>query len=225
MERDRLDRKIRSVLLVDPTRPESGFVTEFRSGRRHYACRAFSLNDRRPKSGDAPVVALLFERREPLGFYASRVAFHFRLTQREQETLKYVMQGLTNKEIANQMGISPNRAGGPNIPFANDGRVAACIAHTPGRPTHVLLSDGEAEHIPGCNMAFRRDCLQAVGGFDTQFRVAGDDVDICWRIRQSGGKLGFSPAAIVWHHCRSTLSAFWKQQVGYGKAEAMLEGK
>ena len=62
MERDRLDRKIRSVLLVDPTRPESGFVTEFRSGRRHYACRAFSLNDRRPKSGDAPVVALLFER-------------------------------------------------------------------------------------------------------------------------------------------------------------------
>src|SRR5947208_8698802 len=25
MERDRLDRKIRSVLLVDPTRPESGF--------------------------------------------------------------------------------------------------------------------------------------------------------------------------------------------------------
>ena len=115
--------------------------------------------------------------------------------------------------------------GGPNIPFANDGRVAACIAHTPGRPTHVLLSDGEAEHIPGCNMAFRRDCLQAVGGFDTQFRVAGDDVDICWRIQQSGGKLGFSPAAIVWHHCRSTLSAFWKQQVGYGKAEAMLEGK
>jgi len=108
MERDRLDRKIRSVLLVDPTRPELGFVTEFRSGRRHYACRAFSLNDRRPKSGDAPVVALLFERREPLGFYASRVAFHFRLTQREQETLKYVMQGLTNKEIANQMGISPN---------------------------------------------------------------------------------------------------------------------
>jgi DNA-binding CsgD family transcriptional regulator len=107
-ERDRLDRKIRSVLLVDPTRPESGFVTEFRSGRRHYACRAFSLNDRRPKSGDAPVVALLFERREPLGFYAYRVAFHFRLTQREQETLKYVMQGLTNKEIANQMGISPN---------------------------------------------------------------------------------------------------------------------
>lgn len=54
--------------------------------------------------------------------------------------------------------------GGPNLPFPNDGEVAACIAHTPGRPTHVLLSDREAEHIPGCNMAFRRDWLQAIGG-------------------------------------------------------------
>jgi len=115
--------------------------------------------------------------------------------------------------------------GGPNIPFPDDGDVAACVAHTPGRPTHVLLSDREAEHIPGCNMAFRKDYLEALGGFDTQFRVAGDDVDICWRLRNSGGKLGFSPAAMVWHHCRKTPRAFWRQQVGYGKAEAMLERK
>jgi len=115
--------------------------------------------------------------------------------------------------------------GGPNIPFLDDGNVAACIGLTLGRPTHVLLSDREAEHIPGCNMAFRRDRLQAIGGFDTQFRVAGDDVDVCWRLQNSGGKLGFSPAAMVWHHCRKTVRAFWKQQVGYGKAEAMLERK
>jgi GT2 family glycosyltransferase len=115
--------------------------------------------------------------------------------------------------------------GGPNIPFADDGEVAACVAHTPGRPTHVLLSDSDAEHVPGCNMAFRRDWLRDAGGFDTQFRVAGDDVDVCWRVRNSGGKLVFSPAAMVWHHCRKTVPAFWKQQVGYGKAEAMLEKK
>ena len=115
--------------------------------------------------------------------------------------------------------------GGPNIPFPDDGPIAACIGHTPGRPTHVLLSDWEAEHIPGCNMAFRKEMLQAIGGFDTQFRVAGDDVDVCWRLRNSGGKLGFSAAAMVWHHCRKSIRAFWKQQVGYGKAEAMLERK
>ena len=115
--------------------------------------------------------------------------------------------------------------GGPNIPFPDDGEVAACIAHAPGGPTHVLLSDQEAEHIPGCNMAFRRDWLQSIGGFDVQFRVAGDDVDACWRIQEAGGRLVFSPAAMVLHHCRGTLRGFWKQQVGYGRAEAMVERK
>src|SRR5262249_55847699 len=46
--------------------------------------------------------------------------------------------------------------GGPNIPPPDDSLVAQCVAHAPGGPIHVLLSDGEAEHIPGCNMAFRR---------------------------------------------------------------------
>jgi len=115
--------------------------------------------------------------------------------------------------------------GGPNIPVPDDGDTANCIANSPGGPAHVLLSDCEAEHIPGCNMAFRRNWLGAINGFDPQFRQAGDDVDVCWRTRERGGKLGFSPAAMVWHHYRRTVRAYWKQQMGYGKAEAMLERK
>jgi Glycosyl transferase family group 2 len=90
---------------------------------------------------------------------------------------------------------------------------------------HVLLSDSEAEHIPGCNMAFRRGCLEAVGGFDAQFRTAGDDVDLCWRLQEQGWTLGFSPAAMVWHHRRNSARAYWRQQRGYGTAEALLERK
>ena len=115
--------------------------------------------------------------------------------------------------------------GGPNIPVPDDGDTANCIANSPGGPAHVLLSDCEAEHIPGCNMAFRRSWLEVINGFDPQFRQAGDDVDVCWRTRDRGGKLGFSPAAMVWHHYRRTVRAYWKQQMGYGKAEAMLERK
>jgi hypothetical protein len=89
----------------------------------------------------------------------------------------------------------------------------------------VLVSDREAEHIPGCNMAFRKTALQEIGGFDPQFRAAGDDVDVCWRLQEKGFTLGFSPAAMVWHHRRNSLAAYWKQQVGYGKAEALLERK
>ncbi len=115
--------------------------------------------------------------------------------------------------------------GGPNIAPPGDGPIADCVANVPGGPVHVLLSDEEAEHIPGCNMAFRKAALQAIGGFDPQFRVAGDDVDVCWRLQQQTWTLGFSPAAVVWHHRRSSVRAFMGQQLNYGKAEALLERK
>lgn len=115
--------------------------------------------------------------------------------------------------------------GGPNLPPPNDGPVADCVANAPGGPIHVLLTDVEAEHIPGCNMAFRKAALEAIGGFDEQFRIAGDDVDLCWRIQQKGWTLGFNPAAMVWHHRRNSVKTYLKQQLNYGKAEAMLERK
>jgi len=115
--------------------------------------------------------------------------------------------------------------GGPNIPPPGDGWVAECVANAPGGPTHVLLTDTEAEHIPGCNMAFRRIVLEAIGGFDPRFRVAGDDVDVCWKIHERGWTIGFCAAAMVWHHRRDTVGGYWRQQRGYGRAEALLERK
>ncbi len=115
--------------------------------------------------------------------------------------------------------------GGPNIspPAAN--WIQACVAAAPGGPSHVLLSDVVAEHIPGCNMAFHRWAFEKVGGFDTEYRKAGDDVDFCWRLQQEGQVIAFSPAAIVWHYRRFTLKAFRKQQEGYGEAESLLRFK
>ncbi len=123
------------------------------------------------------------------------------------------------------MGTSDAGVGGPNLAPPGDGPIADCVANTPGGPVHVLLSDREAEHIPGCNMAFRRAALEAIGGFDEQFRIAGDDVDVCWRLRHRGWTLAFSPSAVVWHHRRNSAWRFWKQQLSYGRAEALLERK
>ena len=115
--------------------------------------------------------------------------------------------------------------GGPNIAPAGDGAIADCVANAPGGPVHVLLSDTVAEHIPGCNMAFRRSALAEIGGFDHRYRTAGDDVDVCWRLMQRGGTLGFHAGAMDWHHRRNSLLMYWRQQKGYGKAEALLEEK
>ncbi|MCD6015157.1 MAG: glycosyl transferase family 2 [Solirubrobacterales bacterium] len=115
--------------------------------------------------------------------------------------------------------------GGPNLPPHGDGSVAEAVANAPGGPIHVLVSDQEAEHIPGCNMAFRRTALEAIGGFDPIFRAAGDDVDVCWRLQDRGWKIGFNPAAVVWHRRRDSVGGYWRQQRGYGQAEALVERK
>jgi hypothetical protein len=74
-------------------------------------------------------------------------------------------------------------------------------------------------------MAIRRDALLQIGGFDPRFRAAGDDVDVCWRLLDSGQRIAFSPGAVVLHHRRRSVRAYLRQQRGYGRAEALLERK
>jgi len=132
----------------------------------------------------------------------------------DPDWLSYLVQPFLNSDV---VGV-----GGPNIVPPDDPWLAQCIARAPGGPTHVLINDRIAEHVPGCNMAYRRDALLAIGGFDPTYRAAGDDVDVCWRAQSRGGRIGFAPAALVWHHHRSRVRAYWRQQAGYGEAETWL---
>jgi cellulose synthase/poly-beta-1,6-N-acetylglucosamine synthase-like glycosyltransferase len=135
----------------------------------------------------------------------------------DPDWLKYLAATFINSDF---VGV-----GGPNLPPCGDGWIADCVANSPGGPIHVLLTDREAEHIPGCNMAYRKSALLEIGGFDERFRVAGDDVDVCWSLQKRNWKLGFTPAAVVWHHRRNSVRTYLKQQRGYGRAEALLEKK
>ena len=112
--------------------------------------------------------------------------------------------------------------GGYNFLPPDDSAVAAAVMVSPGGPAHVMLNDRQAEHIPGCNMAFYKWALAEIGGFDPIFHRAGDDVDVCWRLQQRGYRIGFSPPGFVWHYRRPTVPAYLQQQSGYGEAEAML---
>ena len=115
-------------------------------------------------------------------------------------------------------------AGGPNLAVPGAGFVERAVGSAPGSPVQVLVSDDRAEHVPGCNMAFRRQALAAIGGFNPVYTSAGDDVDVCWRLLDRGDEIAFSPAAQVRHHRRASLRGYLKQQVGYGRAERMVSG-
>jgi len=129
----------------------------------------------------------------------------------------YLALGFDKAEVA---GV-----GGPNECPAGDGTRARQIASAPGGPIHVLLSDDRAEHVPGCNMAFRREVLEELGGFDPIYTVAGDDVDLCWRVLDRDWQIAFHPAAFVWHHPRSAVAAYLRQQRGYGASEALVQAR
>jgi O-antigen biosynthesis protein len=113
--------------------------------------------------------------------------------------------------------------GGPNLSPPQDGFIAQCIDESPGNPTCVLVDNERAEHIPGCNMAYRKDVFDAVGMFDAQHRAAGDDVDVCWRVLVADRKIVYHPSALVWHHRRPSIKTYLRQQKGYGFAEAHLQ--
>src|SRR5207248_4956489 len=145
------------------------------------------------------------------------VAFTDSDCRADEDWLYYLVGDLLSGEFA---GI-----GGHNFLPPDDSFVAAVVMVSPGGPAHVMLTDREAEHVPGCNMAFYKWALEEIGGFDPVFRKAGDDVDVCWRLQERGYTIGFSPAGFVWHYRRSTIGTYLKQQAGYGEAEALLMRK
>ena len=145
------------------------------------------------------------------------VAFTDSDCRADEDWLYYLVGDLLDGDFA---GI-----GGHNFLPPEDSCVAAAVLVSPGGPAHVMLTDRQAEHIPGCNMAFYKWALDEIHGFDAVFTKAGDDVDLCWRLQQRGLRIGFSPAGFVWHYRRSTIAAYLRQQKGYGEAEALLVRK
>ena len=133
----------------------------------------------------------------------------------DPDWLTYLIQPLLHSDL---VGV-----GGPNVVPPDDPWMAQCVARAPGGPTQVMLDDRIAEHIPGCNMAFSRDGLLSIDGFNPVYLRAGDDVDICWRLQARHHQIGFAPSAVVWHHHRASIKAYWRQQVGYGEGEAWLD--
>jgi DNA-binding CsgD family transcriptional regulator len=100
--------RVRTTLVDHKSRDRGAFVKEFRSGKRRYICKNFRVNC----EGYYPVqptFAVLLERDVSSSFSAlAAISEQFDLTQRESETVEFLLQGLTSKEIATRMQISPN---------------------------------------------------------------------------------------------------------------------
>jgi DNA-binding CsgD family transcriptional regulator len=102
-----LAKRVRDVLLSKGSSKMSALVTEFSSGRRVYRCRSYRIGA--IDQGDSQAgFAAIFERGASGTFAVSQVSERFHLTIREREVMQYLLSGLTTKEIATGMAISPN---------------------------------------------------------------------------------------------------------------------
>jgi GT2 family glycosyltransferase len=69
--------------------------------------------------------------------------------------------------------------------------------------SRTLEVRAENGYYQTCNMGYRRELLEALGGFDERFRhPAGEDTDLAWRARERGARTAFAADAVVHHDVR-----------------------
>jgi DNA-binding CsgD family transcriptional regulator len=102
-----MKRRLSSLLRDHLPSQGSPTFAEFASGKRRYLVRAFYLD---PYGEDPfrPTYALLIERAHHVMLELAEVSNQYGLTSRENETMRLLLGGLTSKEIASRMKISPN---------------------------------------------------------------------------------------------------------------------
>ena len=75
-----------------------------------------------------------------------------------------------------------------------------------GEPASAVEPDAvEVLGASGTLGLYRREMLEAIGGFDASFFAYLEDADLAWRARMAGWRCVLAPAAIAFHHHSATL--------------------
>ncbi len=83
-------------------------------------------------------------------------------------------------------------------------------------PSSDIYSDVEKETDPTSSGAmWRREVFDKLGNFDEDFDAC-EDVDLNFRVQQSGMKAWISPKLRVFYYPRSTVRGLWQQMFRYG---------
>jgi GT2 family glycosyltransferase len=107
--------------------------------------------------------------------------------------------GIVGFRLANRDG-SPQLSCGPFPRLA--GTLARLVLPRARRKycTSPLRQRCRVPWVTGCCLLVRRDCLQDLGGFDEDFFLYYEDVDLCQRARARGWSVWYEPALRVVHH-------------------------
>lgn len=111
--------------------------------------------------------------------------------------------------------------GGPNVTPADDTLFAKAVGETLGLLTMPgarygarSKSVGKTFHNPGCNVLYKRDAIQGVGGFNTRL-VTCEDEELDYRLLIAGYTHIYTPRVTVDHFRRPTYKRIFVQSYRY----------
>ena len=84
-----------------------------------------------------------------------------------------------------------------------------------------VRAGSRVSYVPAAAILCRRSALEEIGGFDSTLRF-GEDVDLVWRLDESGWRVRYEPASVVHHRPRRTTGAWIRQRASYGGSAAAL---
>ncbi|MGH7960248.1 MAG: glycosyltransferase family 2 protein [Candidatus Binatia bacterium] len=70
----------------------------------------------------------------------------------------------------------------------------------------------EADWLVGAFLLCRRAVLEAIGGFDEDYFLYAEDMDLCYRVRQHGYRVLYFPAVAVIHHSNCSGARKWAER-------------
>ncbi|MDH6675853.1 glycosyltransferase involved in cell wall biosynthesis [Rhodococcus sp. LBL1] len=74
----------------------------------------------------------------------------------------------------------------------------------------------------GGNMGIWREVFDEIGGWDTSYVYALEDMEFSWRLQLRGHSLGWEPRAVVDYRLRDDLRSLYRQSFAYGRGEVQL---
>ena len=112
------------------------------------------------------------------------------------------------------------------------GRTVPAPAQIANRNTfsHTICAEGEWGYYEACNIAYRREVLETLDGFDEGFHYAlfrrgttgpvfGEDIDLAWRAKRAGARVTFDRDAVVFHDIRR--QSYWEHLRSLRRSEGL----
>lgn len=120
---------------------------------------------------------------------------------REYAALQPKILSFQNPDFFDYAGAGGGFVDSLGYPYCR-GRIFSTIEKDKGQ----YDDETEVDWASGACMAIRASVFHEVGGFDSRFFAHMEEIDICWRIRSKGYKIGYFGGVKIWHVGGATLS-------------------